>query len=422
MTATAPRVRALALLREVDRGRRLDLAWEDVAGTLSEEDRGWVHELLFGTIRFRGRLDHLLELHLHRGVRSVSPELLRVLRLGAYQLLFMGSVPAYAAVSQSVDQGREVGGRKGAGLVNGVLRSLEREGGGPERFPSFSDDPAGYLTTWGSHPRWLVDRWLRRLGPESARQVVEAGNRIPGLYLRPLALPVEEAVFRLEGAGMRARPGPAGSRTVEVGPGTSPTEALDVVPGMIQDPAASRVVDLVGARAGEWLGDLCAAPGGKGIGAAASGARLIGCDLSPSRLRKMRDSLRRLGMTERLVVARGETPPFRSLDVVLVDAPCTGTATLARHPDARWRLGPDDPDRLATVQARILKGAGTAVRPGGRLIYSTCTLEAEENWARVEAFLRERPDFALDEAGLMEILPGDGSTDGAFAARMKRKG
>jgi len=410
-----------ALLLEVDRGRRLDVAWEGAAAGLEERDRAWAHAALFGTLRLRGRIDHLLGLHLHHGSASVPVPLLHVLRLGAYELLEMGSVPDFAAVSQAVGLAREVGGAKAAGLVNAVLRALAAEGGGQDRFPAFGKDPVAHLSTWGSHPRWLVERWVERWGPEGAREVVEAGNRIPDLFLRPIEKSREEAIDDLRGRGILAAPGPEGTQTVRLPAGVDPTAALRATRGIIQDPAASSVVEFIGDVSGATVADLCAAPGGKGVALAGIGARVVGADLAHRRLLRMRDALRRLGLAERLVVARAEAPPFVEMDVVLVDAPCSGTGTLARHPDARWRLSPRDPEKLAGVQGRILAGASRCVRPGGRLVYATCTLESEENEGVVETFLGSHPGFAFEAASdSLGILPGEIGTDGAFAARMRR--
>ena len=160
------------------------------------QDRRWVHEAVFGTIRLRGRLDHLLNLHLHRGVRSVPLHLLRVLRLGAYQILYMESVPGYAAVSQTAEQAATVSGPKGAGLGNAVLRALVKGGADPAQFPDFDEDPVGHLVSWGSHPRWLVERWVQRFGSEEAQRIVEVGNRVPELFLRPIGAGVEQAARR----------------------------------------------------------------------------------------------------------------------------------------------------------------------------------------------------------------------------------
>jgi len=406
----------------VERGARLDLAWEGVAPSLDARDRGWVHELVFGTIRFRGRIDFLLGLHLHRGIDSLPLPLLHLLRLGVYQLLYMGSVPQHAAVHETVNQAKQIGGGKGAGVVNAVLRGLADRGGELDRFPAMTDDPVGHLASWGSHPRWLVERWVERFGIEVATGMVEAGNRIPSLSLSPVGISPAEGLERLNQNGIAAALGTSG--TLALPAGTDPVRALAIAPGMIQDPAAAAVVEFVRARAGESLADLCAAPGGKGIVLAGRGVRVLAGDPSLRRMQRMRDSLRRLGMPERLVVARAESPPFAPVDRVLVDAPCTGTGTLARHPDARWRLTAEDPRTLSRVQERILDGAATIVRVGGVLVYATCTVEVEENEERVEMFLEKHPNFILDEddegEGILKLLPGAMGTDGSFAARMRR--
>lgn len=419
----AARDRALSLLGEVARGRRLDVAWESAAPKIPDLERGWVHEAVFGTIRMQGRIDHLLGLHLHRGIDSVPPPLLRLLRLGAYQLLRMDSVPDYAAVSETVTQARVSGGDRHAGLVNAVLRGLAREGAGEERFPRFEVDPAGYLSTWGSHPRWLVDRWLAHFGPETTREVVNAGNRIPELFARPLTLSPTDAADCLRAVGIDSSLGPEGSSSLRLPAGTDPTVVLAALPCVIQDSAASAVVDFVAPRPGDLVADLCAAPGGKGIGLTGLGARVVAADPSVGRLRRMRSAIQRLGLPERMVVARGEEPPFRPMDRVLVDAPCTGTGTLARHPDARWRLGPEDPARMAGVQLGILRGSASIVRPGGVLVYATCTLEEEENEGMVQRFLSEHTGFRIDAGNArLRIRPGPERTDGAFAVRLRRAG
>ena len=410
-------------MASVDRGRRLDIAWESMAPSLEARERRWVHEAVYGAIRLRGRLDYLLDQQLDKGIESVPLPLLRVLRFGTYQLLYMGSVPSYAAVSQSAAQARRIGGPKGVGLVNAVLRAVGKVGGNVERFPRFDVDSVAHLCTWGSHPRWLVDRWVAYYGPEGARSIVEAGNRTPALFFRPVGVSLGRAMEMLGGSGHDVSMGPPSSDTLRLGPNTDPTAVLDTVPGIIQDPAASRTANFVQVEVGERVADLCAAPGGKAIVLAAGGGWVIGSDPSRVRAERLRGSLRRLGLAERVVLARGEAPPFRSVDRVLVDAPCTGTGTLSRHPDARWRLGPESPAELGRVQSRILDGAGTIVRPGGHLVYATCALEPEENEQVVERFLETHPDFVLDGSeAILQLVPGKGGTDGAYAARLRRKG
>jgi 16S rRNA (cytosine967-C5)-methyltransferase len=393
------------------------VAWESRATELAPADRGWVQELVYGVVRFRGRLDHLLGLHLHKGVGSLHPRILNLLRMGAWQLFSMGSVPTYAAVSETVEQARltpkNAGGGKGAaGLVNAVLRRLAEAGGGPERFPSADTDPVGHLVTWGSHPEWLVERWIERYGVEDATRLVEANNRIPRVHLRRL------------GSG----------EVVPLEAGADVVQALQSMhPAQVQDPAASAVVDFMargmlaaglGAGATEAaVADLCAAPGGKGLalaGLESLRTRVIGLDPSRARLVRMAGNIDRLGIDVGMVVARGEDPPFAAgaMDAVLVDAPCTGTGTLSRHPDARWRLRPESIVDLAKVQEGILEGAAGIVREGGILVYSTCTLEPEENEAQVEGFTARNPAFRLEET--MKMLPHESGTDGSFAARFRK--
>lgn len=432
---TPERAAALSLLQAVERGRRLDVAWEEAAPEMDPEHRGWVQEAVFGTVRLRGRLDHLLDLHVDRGLQSVAPPLLPLLRLGAYQLLYMDGVPDYAAVSQAVGQARQLVGAGVAGLVNGVLRSLARSGGGPERFPSLEVDPVGHLSTWGSHPAWLVRRWLARYGVDSTHQLVEANNRVPRLYFRPLFDPLEEAARCLSEVAIPSESGPQGSGCLRLASGASPAEALERVPGIIQDPAAGWVVACCGRVGGLRIADLCAAPGGKSLALAARGGEVVAADRSVRRLRRVVEGAERLGLRVSVVVADGTAPPLRSVaDVVLVDAPCSGTGTLRRHPDARWRLSESDLDGLIATQDRILAGAAGLVRPGGLLVYSTCTLEPEENDQRVQAFLRRHGQFMLEDEWLdgevpervrdgpfLRVLPQKSGTDGSFAARLRRR-
>lgn len=448
---TPGRAAALRVLTQVGRGRRLDLALGEALDRLGSGEAGWVHELTYGAIRFRGRLDYLLDLHLHQGLESLEPRVLDVLRLGAQQILHMGGVPAYAAVSQACEQARAVSGEGAAGLVNAVLRAMSRAGGGPERFPGFDEDPTGYLATWGSHPRWLVERWLTRWSPDQVRALVEWNNRVPPVFLRPLALGDDEALGRLARVGIEGEAVGRGTRSIRLPAGVDPARALEAVPGVVQDPAATLVTRFVAAEAGQPVADLCAAPGGKALVMAGDGAHVLAVDRSWARCRILRRNAARLGFVGegsdgdrldppgpggRLMVARAlaQTPPVSAARVVLVDVPCSGTGTFRRNPDARWRLDPEEPGRLAQVQEGILEGAARAVAGGGVLVYATCSLEPEENEGPVDRFLSRNPDFRpdpppegmpeefVDGRGLLRILPQVHGLDGAFAARLRRVG
>jgi 16S rRNA (cytosine967-C5)-methyltransferase len=401
------------------------------ASDLTPRDRAFVHELVYGMARLRGRLDHLLEQHVHGGLARLEPAVVELLRLGAYQILYMGGVPRYAAVSQTVSQARRQAGRGAGGLVNAVLRAVGDAGDGAERFPDFATDPAGWLERRGSHPAWMVERWLRRWTPEEVRALVEADNRRPPIGLVPLELEPAEAVATLAAVGIEAEPFEGDPGCLRLAAGTDPTAALAALPSIIQDPGAHLVTRYADVEAGARLADLCAAPGGKALALSARASYTLAADRSEARMRMVRDNARRTGRPLGLVVADAARPPVREADVVVVDVPCTGTGTLARHPDGRWRLGPDSIGTMATVQRAILDGAADAVRPGGLLVYATCSLEVEENEDQVSAFLERRPDFRfertravreeyLDEAGRLVVLPWRTGFDGAFAARLRR--
>ncbi len=431
--ATPPRVAALEVLRRIRAGDLADRALERAAGALSPRDHAWTQELVYGTLRLRGRIDYLLESQVRGGIDSLEPDVLDVLRLGAYQLLEMGSVPSYAAVSQSVELARAVGAGRAAGLVNGVLQSVRRRGG-TVRFPDLAYDPAGALSTRGSHPRWLVERWIGRWGAEEAAALVEADNLRPELYLRPLHHAPAEAVARLEEVGIVAETVPFAPDSVRVLPPAGPRESLAAVPAVVQDPAAALVARFAALPAGATVLDLCAAPGGKTLDLAERARLVVAADLSFPRLRRVSDNAARVGREARVrpVVADARRPPFRAADAVLLDVPCTGTGTLRRHPDGRWRLAPEQVDELAELQREMLAAAAPLVRPGGLLVYSTCSLEPEENEEQVETFLERHREFRLEPSagavdaslltpeGSLAVLPQRQGVDGSFAARMRR--
>ncbi|MEJ2202857.1 MAG: transcription antitermination factor NusB [Gemmatimonadota bacterium] len=425
---------ALSVLNGVERGLRLDVALRGAPRGMSRRDRAWVHELVYGVSRLRGRLDHLIGRRVHGGIGRLDPAVLGLLRLGAYQVLYMDSVPRYAAVSQTVSLARQTVGRGPGGLVNAVLRGVGEDGDGPERFPRAEDDPLGYLSTWGSHPRWLVARWLERWSVEKVSALVEANNRPPALYLVPLDRSPRQAAVDLTAAGVGAEPVGGGTDCLRLSAGTHPVEALAVLPSIIQDPGANLVVQFLGAAQGMKVADLCAAPGGKALALSRRVSYILAADRSEVRMHMLRDNVKRTGGAVGAVVADARRPPVEAVDMVLLDVPCTGTGTLRRHPDGRWRLSPESVVTLARVQEDLLEAAAELVAPGGLLVYSTCTLEPEENEEQLESFLGRHPEFTIepfadggaelaariDGRGHLVILPQDTGFDGAFAGRMRR--
>lgn len=426
----------MQVLRAVRRGILADRALHRAQSGLAVRERAWVHELAYGALRLRGRLDRRIAGVTRRPLEAVEDELLDILRLGAYQLTEMGGVPAWAAVNESVELAKPRG-KAAAGFVNGVLKAVSRADPAAG-FPDAGTDPVGHLVEWGSHPRWLVERWVERWGLDGTRRLVEANNKRADLFLRPLGVAVGDALDRLGASGLEGEAVP-GLHAIRLGPGVAPEAALAAVPAVIQDPAAGLVVDCTSPKDGAIVADLCSAPGGKAIALAAGREgsrprRVLAADLSLRRLGRLRENAGRVGGLDLdVVVADGRAPALGRADVVLVDAPCSGTGTLRRHPDARWRLTAADIVSLARLQDELLVGAAEIVAPGGLLVYATCTLESEENEERVTAFLRRHPDFEAepcpdigagfrDASGWLRVLPHVHGFDGAFAVRLRRRG
>jgi 16S rRNA (cytosine967-C5)-methyltransferase len=319
-------------------------------------------------------------------------------------------------------------------MVNAVLRRVAEDGDGADMFPDPACDPVGFLESWGSHPRWLLERWLQRLLYREVRALVEHDNRRPPTFLVALDLGLAEVLARLGEAGVTADPVAEGPTTVRLPDDAHPSAALDAVPGsIIQDPAAGLVARYADVPVGRNVVDLCAAPGGKALALSGQAGHVLAADLSEPRIRLVGENSRRTGRAISCVVADALHPPLRRADFVLLDVPCSGTGTLARHPDARWRLDPEGIRRFADLQGRMLESAQQLVPPDGLIVYSTCTLEPEENEDQVDRFLGTHPEFriestgsvrgdVLDTVGRLSVTPWSAGFDGAFAARMRRTG
>ena len=438
--AGAARRRALEVLLDVRAGARADDSLERRARGLDRRDRAFAMELAYGAIRWRGRIDHHLDRLLDRGLTSLPPEVVSILELGAYQILFLDRVPVWSAVDESVRLARETVPPPSAwapGLVNGVLRNLARRGDalplpGHER-------PAERLAVLHSHPLWMVERWLERLGPEATAGLLERNNRAPSMHLAvdPRTTTAAEVVDEIRRAGFDARVHRDHPGAVVVEGGARPEELPGWSAGRIwvQDAGAQWVATLADPPAGRPFLDACAAPGGKLIAILAGhpAARAVAIDRDPARLALIRANLDRMALDRGWpVVADARAVPARAtFPLVVVDAPCTGTGVLGRRPDARWRREPGDPVRFAAYQLGLLESLADRVGPAGIRLYATCSLEPEENRGVVEAFQSRRGDFQLDPVGdripavlrdgpYLVTRPWETDLDGMFAARLVR--
>jgi 16S rRNA (cytosine967-C5)-methyltransferase len=438
---TDPREAALRVLQAVDTrsafsDRMLDGA--HARGGPDDRDQALLHELVKGTLRWRGRLDWALDRLVHVGLAQLQPWIKNALRLGAYQILFLDRIPVHAAVDESVKLANRYGHPGSAGLVNSVLRRLAEE---KETFePPTGDDPVS-LAAWGSHPEWMVERWLARYGVEAARALMLANNRPARIGLRANRLRAtrEELIQRLAGEGIAAHPARLSPDLVWLEEGVPLARLAALREGFCtaQDESEALVTLLVAPQPHERILDLCAAPGGKSTHLAErmqDEGEVWAMERTESRVATLQSTVDRLGMHSIHVVhGDGRRYPFpMPFDRVLVDAPCSGLGVLGRRADARWRKGPEILREMPPIQLELLAAAGKQARPGGVLVYSVCSLEPEETTGVVELFLEEQPEFVLesshglvadevvDDQGFLRVLPHVHGCDGAFAARFRR--
>ena len=431
---TGARVAAAGICADLRAGEMLDSSFERRAANLDARDRRWLRELVYGMLRQRGAIDAILEDRVRGGLSRVDADLVDLMRLGVYQLMHMGSVPAYAAIAQTVEIAKVRHGIGASKLVNAVLRRIDRESSDlSTRTP---DDKVDALAMKYSHPRWLVGRWLSRFGEEETSILLMKNNAEAPVVIRPYGIVREQLEAMLEASGVDVEDAPLARDSIQISGGISLTELGAFRQGLffVQDPGSTLVTQYAAIPAGATVADLCAAPGGKALELTRNASRVFASDRSSQRLVRLLENRARLEASNLFVaVADARFPAIRDVDAVLIDVPCTGTGTFRRHPDARWRLKISDLSVMAALQSSILRAAAQVVRPGGLLIYSTCSLEPEENDAQVEEFLARNPEWSLEpppqgtvppetiDRGFLRLLPQIHGSDGAFAARLRRR-
>jgi 16S rRNA (cytosine967-C5)-methyltransferase len=400
-----------------------------------------LREIVFSCVRLRARYDFAIDLR--RDARKQPPPRLRVLLWAALHELVESRAPEHAVVDQAVEATRALGLAWAAGFVNGVLRSVLREG--IERgFPSPDEDALAHASTWSSHPSWLVERWAEMLGPSEMLELCAANNRRPDPHLRALPGRREQLLRALAVLEWEAVPVECAPDALVLRTRVPPQSIFDQVcePCAMQDAAAQLVAPLLASALGPGARvlDLCAAPGGKATHLAQlldERSTVIAADARADRLADLTANLDRLRLHDRIarVVSDGRRPGLlgQAFDGVLVDAPCTGTGVLARRHDARWLRRPEDLVELPRLQVALLGRALDLVRPGGVVVYSTCSLEVEENDEVVDTVLGSREDVeeigvgqdlpeSMRRAGRMQTWPHRHGVDGAFAVRLRRRG
>ncbi|HET7614443.1 MAG TPA: 16S rRNA (cytosine(967)-C(5))-methyltransferase RsmB [Gemmatimonadaceae bacterium] len=430
---TAARAVAAEVCVDLRRGEFLDQSFERRIGPLDARDRRWTRELVYGMLRQRAAIDAVLSERVRGGLVRLDPDVIDLLRLGVYQLLYMGSVPAYAAIAQTVELAKRRHGLGASKLVNAVLRRTDRER--DQLTTATPADAIDALAVKYSHPRWLVARWVERFGEQDTERLLTLNNADAPVVIRPYGIVREQLETMLEAAGVHVAEAPYARDSIAISGGTTFTELGAFKKGLffVQDPAATLVTEYAAVPTGATVADLCAAPGGKALELSRTAGTVVASDKSFARLQRLLANQARLESANIFpFVGDARHPAIVPVDALLIDVPCTGTGTFRRHPDARWRIKVSDLAVMAALQKTILRAAAEVVKPGGLLIYSTCSLEPEENDAQIDWFLSENPGWILEpppegsvapdllDNGRLRVLPQRHATDGAFAARLRR--
>ena len=415
---TIARQAALDILRRVRAGNTFEVALSDATHGIPDHDRRLAHEISAGVLRNRTELDtHLDRLVSGRWDRT-APDLQDLLRIGLYQLIKLKRVPAFAAVQATVEVAKRSTGKGGVGLVNAVLRRAANGDLGTPRDESAA--PPQRLADVYSHPSWLVERWIRNFGAERTRALLEHNNRKPQLVIQSVNWTVERLREQLDARNISNSPAPFGDGIVVE------EERVERLPGydegafIVQDAAQARMLKHAAIPQGATVWDACASPGGKAAFLSLRGP-VVASELRAERMERLRDTLNRVASGVPVIRADARHPPVAAdrVNVTLVDAPCSATGTLQRHPDGRWRLNEEMVSAAARNQLELLNGAIDAVHTGALLVYMTCSLEPEENAELVDQFLQKHQYFEREGDDLL-LFPPDAGTDGGYVARMRR--
>lgn len=408
---------------------------------LSPPDKSLLTELVNGVIRWRTRLDWVLTGFYYGDYQKCLNLVKNSMRVALYQILYLNRIPIPAAINESVEIVKNIQGDKTAGIVNGVLRNIARNIENI-RYPEKSDDEIYHLSIMHSHPKWMVKKWVDRYGIRGAEKLMEYNNQRPYIAVRVNALKssVEEIKVIFDEHSIEYKENKYLKNTLLLFAPKYDLTASDLFKNgkiTIQDPSATLAATLAEAQPGWNVVDLCAAPGGKSYILAEQmldEGTIIALDKHESKMNYISEGAQRLGFSC-IAAEAGDAVVFTSekpYDLVFADVPCSGLGTLSKKPDIKWKKEPDDLIMIQKIQRDILSNAANLVKNGGVLIYSTCTIEPEENEDNIVWFLKQHPEFELEMAemylsdeicsdGYMKIIPHIHKMDGAFAARLIKK-
>jgi 16S rRNA (cytosine967-C5)-methyltransferase len=440
-TRDKPREQALVILRNAEEGVFVDLLLDKARESFDARDSAFLLELVYGTLRNRSRLDWALNQFSEQRVGKTDTWTRNILRIGAYQLLFLDRVPASAAVNTSTELAKTYG--KKQGYVNGLLRNLDRKRSSLSGPPL--GDPVKRLATVYSHPEWIVRRWLDRFGAEQTETLLRENNRDAPLVVRTNTLRTSrdglKATLADEGVGAVETVFSAAGLELNLSPAIRTLKAYQQGLFIVQDEAAQLVSLMLSPKPGETVLDACAAPGGKATHLAEimqNRGTIVAIDQDEARMTRIGENTRRLGCSI-VSAAAGDAAVYQHgrYDKILIDAPCSGLGVLRRHPDGRWNKSEGTIRDRSAAQRRIIENCARLLHPGGVLVYATCTTEPEENEDVISSFLSGSgnafvvddprpylPEAAaglVDERGFLHTYPQAVRMDGFCAVRIVRK-
>jgi len=448
-----PRRAAFDILLRIEKDRSyadILIDNEFSSGELRGPDRGLLTELVYGVLRHRGTLDHIVNQFSHQKAEKLERNVLILLRLGLYQSLFLDRIPVSAAVNETVNLANALAPRA-SGMINAVLRRADRERG-EIRYPDRQSEPVAFLAARYSHLPWIIRQWIDQLGFDEAETLAKAMSEAPLLTLRANTLRIsrDDLLSRLESTGITAVPARFSTDGINVTTRVPLAGLPEFQEGLctIQDESSQMAAIFLAPRPGESVLDVCAAPGGKTTHLAQlmeNRGEIVAGDSAPRKLALIEETTRRLGIDIITTMALDATMPLKEgpsqlvkgkrYNRVLVDAPCSGLGVLRRNPDGKWRKTPDDIKKLSARQKAILGNSADKLNDGGTLLYATCSTSREENEEVVAEFLSKRPDFMLEDlrshfpefaelftdTGCFRGWPHRHGMDGFFAARLRKR-
>lgn len=397
---------------------------------LDRRDKGLITEIVYGSVKYRGRLDYILNQYAQTKVNKMNVWVRNILRTALYQMLFLDKIPVSAAVDEAVNLAKEKAPKGSDKFVNGVLRNIERN---REKltYPHKGKQPVQYLSVWYSFPQWIIERLVKQYGVKQAEQLCQYFNEPAPLWIRTNTLKINRAELQqqlndLDLAVIISENCEEGLKFTQ-GVNLHQLELFQKGYFTVQDESSMLVAGTASPKPHQKVLDVCSAPGGKTTHMAQmmqNTGEIIACDIHEHRLMLIKENCERLGITNVQTKLQDglllhESFAAESFDVVLVDAPCSGLGVLGRRPDSRWTKRAGDIQELSAIQKGILAKAAPLVKQGGTLVYSTCTIVAEENQQQVAAFLAEHSEYSLETE--KQYLPFVDNMDGFYIAKLKKK-